>query len=113
MLQNEAIITKWAPALLLMEQNNVLWKDAQNITIKKLWEHLCAYCYLPRLASVNVLEEAIRSGFDSDEYFAYASAINVSRYIDLKFNQHVWVSLTVLAIWSKLARQSSNWQQKR
>lgn len=49
MIQNEALITQWAPALLLMELNNLLWKDADHIEIKKLWDYLCTYCYLPRL----------------------------------------------------------------
>ncbi len=91
MLQNEAIITQWAPALLLMELDNVLWREADNIDIKKLWEYLCTYCYLPRLASEQVLEEAIRNGLNSTEYFAVASGFDGTRYIDLKFNQYVGI----------------------
>lgn len=91
LLQNEQIITKWAPALLKMELDNVLWRDSDNISIKKLWEYLCTYCYLPRLASENVLEEAIRTGLNSTEYFAYASGFDGNRYIDLKFNQYVGI----------------------
>ena len=89
MLQNEAIITTWAPALLLMELDNLLWRDVDNISIKKLWEYLCTYCYLPRLASESVLEETIRAGLNSTEYFALASAFDGTRYIDLKFNQYI------------------------
>ncbi|MDR2175946.1 MAG: hypothetical protein LBO82_08455 [Synergistaceae bacterium] len=89
MVQNEALITRWAPALLLMELDGVLWKESNDIQIKKLWEYLCTYCYLPRLADVNVLEETIRTGLNSAEYFAFASAFDGSRYIDLKFNQSV------------------------
>ncbi|MBT9174251.1 MAG: hypothetical protein DDT21_02663 [Syntrophomonadaceae bacterium] len=91
MVQNEALITQWAPALLLMELNNVLWKDANHIEIKKLWEYLCTYCYLPRLAGEAVLENTIRSGLNSAEYFAYAAGFDGARYIDLKFNQHVGI----------------------
>lgn len=91
MLQNEAIITQWAPALLLMELDNVLWRDTDNITIKKLWDYLCTYCYLPRLATESVLEEAIRTGLNSEEYFAFASGFDGSRYIDLKYNQYVGI----------------------
>lgn len=91
MLQNEAIITQWAPALLRMELDNVLWRDSDNITVKKLWEYLCTYCYLPRLASEGVLEEAIRTGLNSMEYFAFASGFDGTRYIDLKFNQYVGI----------------------
>jgi hypothetical protein len=91
MFQNEAIITQWAPALLSMELDNVLWKDSEHIAIKKLWEYLCTYCYLPRLANANVLEEAIRTGLNSAEYFAFASGFDGARYIDLKFNQYVGI----------------------
>lgn len=91
MLQNEAIITQWAPALLLMELDNLLWRESDNISIKKLWEYLCTYCYLPRLAGEQVLEEAIRNGLNSTEYFAVASGFDGTRYIDLKFNQYVGI----------------------
>jgi hypothetical protein len=91
MLQNEAIITQWAPALLLMELDNVLWQDSENISIKKLWEYLCTYCYLPRLANEQVLEDAIRNGINSSEYFAYASGFDGARYIDLKLNQYIGI----------------------
>lgn len=89
MLQNEAIITQWAPTLLRMELDNVLWRDADNIAIKKLWEYLCTYCYLPRLANENVLNDSIKTGVNSMEYFAIASGFDGSRYIDLKFNQFI------------------------
>ena len=89
MLQNEAIITQWAPALLRMELDNVLWREVDNISIKKLWEYLCTYCYLPRLANENVLYAAIQAGVHSTEYFAIASGVDGSRYIDLKFNQFI------------------------
>lgn len=91
MLQNEAIITQWAPALLKMELDNVLWRDSDNIVVKKLWDYICTYCYLPRLANENVLEEAIRTGLNSTEYFAFASGFDGTRYIDLKFNQYVGI----------------------
>jgi len=89
MLQNEAIITRWAPALLRMELDNVLWRESNDIPIKKLWEYLCTYGYLPRLSNENVLCEAIQAGVNSSEYFAFASGFDGSRYIDLRFNQYI------------------------
>ncbi|MDR1835059.1 MAG: DUF499 domain-containing protein [Fusobacteriaceae bacterium] len=91
MLQNEQIITEWAPALLKMELDNLLWKDKDNISIKTLWEYLCTYCYLPRLVNGDVLDEAIKKGLNSTEFFAYAAGIEGDRYLDLKFNQNVGV----------------------
>ncbi len=90
MLQAEQIITKWAPALLQMCLDDLLWKDSNDIQVKKLWEYLTTYCYLPRLSSYSVLEEAIYQGVASSEYFALAAANNGERYVDLKFNQTVF-----------------------
>ena len=89
MLQGEQIITKWAPALLQMTLDDLLWKDSNDISIKKLWEYLSTYCYLPRLSNFSVLEEAICQGLPLTEYFAIASAYSNDRYVDLKFNQTV------------------------
>jgi len=88
-LLNETIITQWAPTLLLMELDNLLWRETDNIPIKKLWEQLCTYCYLPRLANEDVLLKTIQAGLNSTEYFAFASGFDGTRYIDLKFNQYV------------------------
>ncbi len=89
MEQNEQIIKQWAPMLLKMELDNVLWRESNHITVKKLWEYLCTYCYLPRLASESVLINAIQTGVNSTEYFAIASGLDGERYIDLKFNQYI------------------------
>ena len=85
MIQNEQIITKWAPSLLKMELDNLLWKEDNHIQVKKLWEYLTTYCYLPRLANFSVLEATIRAGVASDESFALASNFNGERYSELKY----------------------------
>lgn len=88
MVQMEQLITRWSPALLRMELDRWLWKDQQHIEIKKLWEYLSSYCYLPRLKNVDVLLDAIKNGISSDEYFAYAEGITgEGRYLALRFNQ--------------------------
>ncbi len=89
MERNEEIITKWAPMLLKMELDNLLWRDKNDLSIKQLWDYLTTYCYLPRLRDYSVLEEAIRVGLNSPEFFAYAAGVENGRYIDLKYNCHV------------------------
>lgn len=89
MIQNEQVITTWAPTLLKMELDNLLWKDDNHIQVKKLWECLTTYCYLPRLANFSVLEATIRAGVESDEFFAIASSINKDRYENLKHNKTI------------------------
>lgn len=89
MKQNEQIITKWAPALLKMELDNLLWKDKAHIQIKELWDYLTTYCYLPRLANFSVLESAVREGVAEKESFALASSFDGERYANLKYNEAV------------------------
>lgn len=84
LLEDETVIDKWAPALLLMELDSLLWKDADSLQIKKLWEYLCTYCYLPRLSDYSVLEKTIQEGVQGEDYFAYAAGVSEGRFIDLK-----------------------------
>ena len=86
-LQREAVIDKWAPSLLLLELDNLLWKDQKYLSIKKLWDFLCTYCYLPRIKNYEVLEETIKRGVNSSEFFAYAADVTDDRFVDLKYNQ--------------------------
>lgn len=89
MQQNEQLITQWAPALLNMQMENLLWQDRNEINVGELWKLLCTYCYLPRLASFEVLQNAIQNGVNSDDYFAYADSVSDGRYVALKYNQYV------------------------
>lgn len=89
MLQNEQLITQWAPSLLCMQLDGLLWRDADDLSVGELWKMLCTYCYLPRLANYEVLAQAIRSGVASDEYFAYAEGKADGRYVGLKYNLQV------------------------
>ena len=50
---------------------------------------LCTYCYLPRLAGFEVLQNAIQTGANSEDYFAYAEGKTEGRYVGLKYNQFV------------------------
>ena len=72
-----------------MSLDDLLWKDSNDISIKKLWEYLSTYCYLPRLANYGVLEDAILNGLPSTEFFALAAGFSNGRYVDLKFNKAV------------------------
>jgi len=82
----DQLITRWSPALLKMELDRWLWKDAPHISTQKLWEYLTTYCYLPRLRDVEVLTEAIREGLKGRDYFAYAGSVDESgRYLGLQF----------------------------
>ena len=89
MQQNEQLITQWAPALLTMQLDDLLWRDANEINIGDLWKMLCTYCYLPRLANFDVLQQAIQVGVNSEDYFAYAEGVGDGKYKGLKYNLYV------------------------
>ncbi len=89
LIQDEHLIQKWAPTLLKMELDNLLWKDANHISVKQLWDYLSTYAYLPRLANESVLIQTIQQGVNSQEFFAYAAGFDGERYLDLKLNQFV------------------------
>ena len=92
MRDDELVIDRWAPALLRMELDRVLWRDRGSVQVKQLWEMLCSYCYLPRLASYSVLEDAIRSGLSSSEFFGIAAGVGEAadgspRYLDVSLGR--------------------------
>ena len=84
MKREEILIEKWAPSLLLMQLNNLLWKDKDHLAVGELWEYLCNYCYLPRLKNEDVLYDTIRAGI-SDGVFGLADAYMDGRYDGLIF----------------------------
>ena len=115
MLQGEQVITKWAPVLLQMSLDDLLWREANHIQVKKLWEYLCTYCYLPRLANYNVLEEAICTGLASEEFFGIAAAYSEDkeRYVDLKFNQSVFgINQSDLLVKPQFARDQKRKEER-
>ena len=87
LLSDDAAIQNWAPALLKMELDRVLWRNSDHIQVKQLWEYLCQYCYLPRLSDYSVLENAIVRGLGSKEFFGIAAAFSGGRYVDLSLGE--------------------------
>ena len=90
MIQNEQIITKWAPFLLKMQLDNLLWKNSNEIQVKTLWGYLTTYCYLPRLANHTVLEETIKAGMPLEGFFGLASSVSNGQYTALRYKETVF-----------------------
>lgn len=87
LLTTEVVIAAWAPALLKMELDKLLWKDTDHIQILQLWDYLCTYCYLPRLTGYEVLESAIRQGLGVADYFGIAADFSEGKYVELSLGQ--------------------------
>ncbi|MBX7223403.1 MAG: DUF499 domain-containing protein [Blastocatellia bacterium] len=95
MKSGEQLILKWSPALLRMELDRWLWRDQDHLSVKKLWEYLGTYNYLPRLRDQEVLLETIRDGLRSRDYFGFATGVTEEgRYTGLSFGEstlHVYL----------------------
>ncbi|MFP5271999.1 Swt1 family HEPN domain-containing protein [Coleofasciculus sp.] len=77
-----------ATNLRLEALDKFLWRETNHIDLKRLWEYLTQYLYLPRLKDQNVLLEAIRNGVASTiwaDNFAYAEGFDeeTGKYLGL------------------------------
>ena len=104
LLSDDAAIQNWAPALLKMELDRILWKESDHIQVKQLWEYLCQYCYLPRLSGYSVLENTILRGLGSKEFFGIAAAFSGGQYVDLSLGeQKAFINASDLLVKAEVA----------
>ena len=80
----------WAPSLLLDLLDSVKqWKEQEAISVNELWNSLCSYCYLQRVAGYGVLERSIAQGV-SDEIFGLADGEEEGKYVGLCYGETVY-----------------------
>ncbi|MBN4006866.1 hypothetical protein [Nostoc sp. LPT] len=62
-VQPGEMIANYAASRLRLEAlEPYLWRDVNDLDLKKLWEYLAYYLYLPRLKNQQVLLQAIAQG---------------------------------------------------
>lgn len=70
-----------------------LWSDRRDIGVDGLWKAYCQFPYLPRLASFEVLANAVSDGVSKlnwvDETFAYADGHDGDKWVGLTIESHV------------------------
>ncbi len=93
-LRNDgSLITGYSATSLRIElDRRNLWKDVPHLGVKKLWEYMATYLYLPRLKDSQVLLEAIQDGcalLTWAENFAYAESWDEAKqkYLGLRGGQ--------------------------
>ncbi len=69
--------------------DRILWRDTNHIDLKRLWEYLTQYLYLPRLKNQTVLLEVVQDGVTSTVWadnFAYAEGFDdiKGKYLGLR-----------------------------
>lgn len=75
-VQNDTqLIPIWSPALLKMELDQWLWKEGSYISLKRVWDCLATYLYMPRLRDSDVLLNTVKEGVRSKEWFGYANSV--------------------------------------
>ncbi|MFQ3617493.1 MAG: AAA+ family ATPase, partial [Cyanobacteriota bacterium] len=78
-----------ATNLRLEALDRFLWRDTNHLDLKRLWEYLTQYLYLPRLKDQSVLLQAVRDGVartDWADNFAYAEGFDdvKGKYLGLR-----------------------------
>ena len=103
-VHEEHLMINYAASRLRLEALDLyLWRDVNHLDLKKVWEYLAYYLYLPRLRDEKVLQQAVESGVAEllwSENFAYATGWDESkgRYLGLKAGEYTSVTLSSQSI---------------
>jgi hypothetical protein len=92
----ERLISSYGGTRVRMELDRIpLWKERGDIAVADLWKAYCEFPYLTRLASIDVLNEAIGTGVVNlswqTETFAYADGHDGEKWVGLVSGQYVTV----------------------
>ena len=86
--ENELVIGEWAPIHLHRLLQKWYWKDGEaDVSALQLWQHMCQYLYLPRLAKSTVLQTTIAAGATSRDFFGLAYGKDGDKYQGFSFGQ--------------------------
>lgn len=97
--QEEDVIFDWSPVHLRAILQKWFWQgDSPHASALEVWHAMCDYPYLPRLKNSQVLEQAIRDGVESTDYFGYASSVNDDRYEGFAFGRSAALHLDSEAV---------------
>lgn len=81
-----ALISQWAPLHLKKLLDDLLWQENDHVSLRKVWEDLTKYPYMPRLRDEQVLLETVRQGARSADFFGYAQGVEDNgKYLGLVF----------------------------
>lgn len=104
LVHEEHLIVNYAANRLRLEAlDRYLWRDTNHLDLKRLWDYLAQYLYLPRLRGEKVLLQAIQDGVNAmiwTDNFAYATGWDEAkqRYLGLKAGAN---NLSIVSIGSQ------------
>ena len=89
-LENELVIKVWSPIHLREKLRQIYWRnDTVAIPAKTFWEDTLRYIYLPRLRNQDVLNQAIRAGASSRDFFGLAESQFGGKFEGFKFGEQI------------------------
>lgn len=100
LVHEEQLISVYSGSRLRLEAlDPYLWRATNHIDLKRLWEYLAQYLYLPRLKNPDVLLQAVKEGLVSTivkDNFAYAEGWDEEkqRYVGLAVFKSITPSLS-------------------
>ncbi|WP_343741508.1 ATP-binding protein [Herbaspirillum huttiense] len=97
--EEEWVIYEWSPVHLRNTLKKWYLKDGhQDVGAQKVWQDMCSYLYLPRLANDEVLRNAITVGVESDDYFGYAAAKESDQYLGFTFGRRGFATIDASSV---------------
>ena len=110
--QEEDVIFEWSPVHLRAILQQWFWQDDRpQAGTLEVWHAMCDYLYLPRLKNSMVLEQTVREGVESTDYFGYASSVNDNRYEAFVFGRSGAIHLDAESVLIEPAR-AAKWRQQ-
>jgi predicted AAA+ superfamily ATPase len=96
---NELVIEAWSPIHLRAKLKELYWKNGRDaIEAKQFWEDSLRYLYLPRLRSRSVLEDVVRKGSSSRDFFGNAYGKSGEKYEGFQFGSGASYDDTLMLI---------------
>lgn len=106
-VENELVIITWSPIHLRARLKELYWKaDKPAAGAMTFWEDSLRYLFLPRLKTRSVLEQAIRTGAASRDFFGIAYGQYEGKFDGFQLGSaHVQLDDTLLLIEPEAAKQ--------
>ncbi len=97
--ENELVVTQWAPIHLRNLLKRWFWKEGvPDVAAQDVWQKICQYLYLPRLAGSSVMRDTISEGAASEEYFGLATAKDGDAYRGFSFGNTAAIYMDALLL---------------
>jgi len=96
---NELVIEAWSPIHLRAKLKDLYWKGGREaVEAKQFWEDSLRYLYLPRLRNRLVLEDVVRKGASSRDFFGTAYGKTGDKYEGFQFGSGASLDDTLLLV---------------